>query len=665
MLEADKQIRAFWRQDLLLLFPALLLSFDLACLTACAQLNSGERPEAAQMNARLAQSKKNAESPPPEPIGIKEGEILLAYPRGENSNRIEARSTFLVGAIPPGKSLSLNSEPLSVNQAGFFSQLVKLNFGKNIFRLKLEGQEKELLVAVDRPAPQSTLTSAGFKILPDSLEPKEDLGLAVGDIVEFAARATPGSLMSVQVGNKRIPMRAIALKNGKAPSVNLGLATAFGVSYQKGPAAYKDLYFASYRIQAQDNWQHAPVTFVLQQGKKVLKVLAKGKISILNQPVFLRTAHDNTIVRLGPGAARTTPLPRDLRMLADGWRGEFWRLLLCGNRHVWINKEDMVAEEEINKTPSSRITTINLESDAYGARIALPLSQRLPFQIEQDLKAKTLVLRIFGATADTDFVTSDLKQSGNEGVKLVESVTWKQKEDAHYELTAQLYSKQAWGFYADYEDSTLVLHIKAPPKIDSSAGNLKGAIICVDPGHGGRESGSIGCSGAKEARINLEIGTKLAKELEALGANVVLSRSDDSDLSLQARVDTAIQNKADLLLSVHNNALPDGRDPQTEKGTSSYWYHPQSTEIARLLQKTLVKSTGFKDYGSRYQNLALCRPTQMPATLLEIGFMINPDEFAQLIKPEFQLQAAKALAQSVKTWMIEKTKLQESESQEP
>lgn len=593
---------------------------------------------------------------PQEPIGAKKGELLLVYPRGDNKNRIDAASTFLVGAVPPGRTLSCNGQDVRVNASGFFSHVVKLNYGKNDFTLVLSGQEQEpVSVSLERPAPPPALSESSFNILPESLEPKEANGVSAGDIVQFAARATPGCKMSVQFASHNIAMRPAVSKQGKRTSVNLGLDTAFGVSFQRSPAALKDLYLGFYKVQAQDNFSNATPTFVLQKGSKQIKAKAKGTLTHVRQPSIMSSVHDDTIVRLNPGAARVTPLPAGVRFLCDGFRGDWWRLELSSGHHVWIAKSDLEAEDESAALPQSKITTVNMGSDPYGARVAIPLNQRLPYHIEQDLNSKKLVLQIYGATADTDFITTDLHPPAESAsARLIDYMSWKQKGDLHYELTAHLNHKQQWGYYAEYQDNTLVLHIKTAPSVDLASGTLKGTTICVDPGHGGREIGSIGCSGVKEATVNLAIASKLGNELKRLGANVVMTRTGDVDVSLQERVDIASAAKADLLISVHNNALPDGRDPWTEHGCSSYWYHPQSIEPARLAQKDLSAISGLKDFGSRYQNLFLCRPSRMPAFLMEIAFMINPDELTKLLDPQFQDLTAQSIASSVRKFLIEK-----------
>ncbi|MFX5968808.1 hypothetical protein ABTE68_20595, partial [Acinetobacter baumannii] len=78
---------------------------------------------------------------------------------------------------------------------------------------------------------------------------------------------------------------------------------------------------------------------------------------------------------------------------------------------------------------------------------------------------------------------------------LVESVTWSQPVDGQYEVLITLKGHRQWGYKANYEGNELRLHVRRPPAIDKSNPSqpLRGLKICVDPGHGGKESGAIGC----------------------------------------------------------------------------------------------------------------------------------------------------------------------------
>ena len=127
--------------------------------------------------------------------------------------------------------------------------------------------------------------------------------------------------------------------------------------------------------------------------------------------------------------------------------------------------------------------------------------------------------------------------------------------------------------------------------------------------------------------------------------------SESQEQSLEERVRIATDAGVDFLISVHNNALPDGADPWKEHGTTAFWYHPQSIQLARCLKDSLVQKLGWPDLGARYQNLALARPTAMPAVLVEVGFMINPDEYAKLIDSSVQSKAAEALLDGLLTYL--------------
>ena len=333
-------------------------------------------------------------------------------------------------------------------------------------------------------------------------------------------------------------------------------------------------------------------------------------------------------------------------------------------------------EESGAPAPSAVARTIIVKKDSYGESVVIPLSQRLPFTIEQSLKPNRLTLRVFGVSADTDW-TYQAPQEDDNGA-LVDNVSWKQPDDGTYEVAIDLKNSRQWGFWAGYGDgeneTTLNLHIKNPPHVGSgtntsanagpaaganpgsistpvrSGGRLSGLSICIDPGHGGAELGAIGLSGIREAQINLAIALQLKAQLLKEGATVYMTREDDSDISLDDRVAMARARGVDLLVSIHNNALPDGRDPIKEHGTSTYYYHPQARELALVLKTAMAQELKLKPLTTLNANLALCRPSGMQAVLVEVGFMVNPDEYAQLIDQNFQQRAAVALKDGLITY---------------
>ena len=100
-----------------------------------------------------------------------------------------------------------------------------------------------------------------------------------------------------------------------------------------------------------------------------------------------------------------------------------------------------------------------------------------------------------------------------------------------------------------------------------------------------------------------------------------------------------------------SNALPDSGDALNTKGVSTFWYHPQAHGLAVFLHNYLVENFPRPSYGIFWNNLALTRPHTALSLLLELGFMINPEEFAWIINPTEQRKLAVAIADGITLWL--------------
>jgi len=585
--------------------------------------------------------------------------IGVVYPT--DTTVIEAPSTFIVGSVPPGHSLSCNGQKVRLNELGFFAHVVPLHHGANHFTLSLDDGSISRQVNINREPDLEHIAEGHLAV--GSIEPSQDLGVKYGDTISFAVRATPNSAVSVRIQNRQIELKN-AVKRGpgkKGALVTHGQGFANGRVYERQKDPASDLYYGFYRVSPEDHWQAQPaVVTVIHNGQSTQKASA-GRIWTVSQPSLAQTAGARTIVRLGPGLARTTQLDEGVRVEVDGWVGTQMRCQYTPQLHVWIERKDLVFEggapdekrAESGFAPQAVVRTINIKTNDYGQSIRIPLDQRLPYQAEQKLSPNSLVLRIFGVTSDTDWVSPiQNSDSKNEGAEPIDHLDWKQPSDGQYEVVVHLRGARQWGYKTYYDGTTLCLDLKRAVKLAPGGKKLAGIKVCVDPGHGGSEMGSVGCSGVHESEINLNMALRFKELLENEGATVIMTRTSDSqEQSLDERVRIATDTGADFLISVHNNALPDGADPWKEHGTTAFWYHPQSIELARCFKDSLVHTLGWPDLGARYQNLALARPTAMPAVLVEVGFMINPDEYAKLIDSSVQSKAAEALLDGLLTYL--------------
>jgi N-acetylmuramoyl-L-alanine amidase len=173
-------------------------------------------------------------------------------------------------------------------------------------------------------------------------------------------------------------------------------------------------------------------------------------------------------------------------------------------------------------------------------------------------------------------------------------------------------------------------------------------LVVVDPGHGGNDPGAVGPSGVREKDVNLAVSYFLRKILMENGISVIMARGDDSEIELQPRVDVANNNNADLFVSIHCNAL-DGNSPM---GVETYYRTPQSVDFAKSIHKNMIQTLGTPDRGARGdRNLFVIRKTTMPSVLVEIGYISNTIEEANLANSAHQKKVAQAVYKGIKEYL--------------
>ena len=131
------------------------------------------------------------------------------------------------------------------------------------------------------------------------------------------------------------------------------------------------------------------------------------------------------------------------------------------------------------------------------------------------------------------------------------------------------------------------------------------------------------------------------------GAEVRQSRVTDTTFGLIERVALAESWGADLLLSVHQNALPDDENPWDSTGSTVYYYHPQSEALAQALYARLHNQLALPERGVYVGDFAICRSQKQLAVLTESTFIIRPDQERKLYDPAFLDKQAQAIADGI------------------
>lgn len=171
-------------------------------------------------------------------------------------------------------------------------------------------------------------------------------------------------------------------------------------------------------------------------------------------------------------------------------------------------------------------------------------------------------------------------------------------------------------------------------------------LVVLDPGHGGKDPGAM-VGEAAEKDINLAIALLVRERLlEQEGVEVVMTREQDEYPSLSDRVNLANQENADLYVSIHANALENEED---YAGIYTF-YHPDKPSdkaVAEMIQEAVTSVSGGLDRGAQSEDYFVLRETDMPAVLIETGFMTCPEELSKLQDPDYQKLLAQGIVQGI------------------
>jgi N-acetylmuramoyl-L-alanine amidase len=171
------------------------------------------------------------------------------------------------------------------------------------------------------------------------------------------------------------------------------------------------------------------------------------------------------------------------------------------------------------------------------------------------------------------------------------------------------------------------------------SGGLQDKVIVIDPGHGGRDSGTTGASGTLEKLLTMKTGELLAEKLKSAGAKVILTRKTDEYLALPSRVSLSHYYQADAFISIHFDSILDS----SISGHTTYYYQNQQKALAEDIHGSLSDRLPTVDRGVRIGDYHVIRENNRPGVLLELGFLSNPTEEANVNTQYFQDLAATAI----------------------
>jgi N-acetylmuramoyl-L-alanine amidase len=261
---------------------------------------------------------------------------------------------------------------------------------------------------------------------------------------------------------------------------------------------------------------------------------------------------------------------------------------------------------------------------------------------------------VWNASARMQFTADSRKMSLNGVTVLLSEVVRNQNDIPHI---------------ANIDLTTAIQPILFPPK-NRPRTQIK--HICIDPGHGGREPGYL--SGREqEKKYTLLLALELGEQLRKAGYTVSYTRTSDTLVELPVRPDLARRRGADLLISLHFNSA--GYTSSEVRGVEVYCMTPQRASstnargegadtrpfagnlnnarnmlLAYETEKAIVRSTGLEDRGVKRARFAVLRGAEMPAVLIEAGFLSNPAEAKKIFSASWRKQLATSIVSGINNY---------------
>lgn len=561
-------------------------------------------------------------------IGQSQPIINLIQPFKTN-NTVTGSRQFIIGNTCKSCELTINKKPIKVYPTGAFAYELNLKPGDTSFTITASSGDRSVAKQINytytlpKPAePVKELNIENIETFPEG-----DLVITPGDKIKFKVKAYPNSI--VKVFNTTVLYELPKTQTKGMPGI----------------------YQGEYTVKESDNFaaKKIPVTVEDSAGTKIIKE-TKNIFSVLSPLASNiaitkgRLAHVE--YGLGDdrlGGAKVGYLDSNILLKITGKVGTHYRVQLSKSRTAYIPDEHVVLMPKGTFAPESLTDKWNVYGDSVYDYVRVGLFAKLPYQSFQLINPSKIIVDIFGATNNTNWITQ------LQTAKEIKNIYYEQVEDDIFRITIELKHSQHWGHQIYYSGNNLMIKIKQqPPNL-----SLKNLTIAVDAGHGGSNAGAVGATGTYEKEITLDISLKLQKALEKEGAKVIMTRTKEQFFDNKERILFYRDSLPDLLLSIHLNS---SEDPIRSGGTSTYYRYIGFRNLSLAIYKRMLE-LGLREYGNTGSfNFMLNSPIEYPNALIETLFLSNLDEEMKILDDAFQQKMVDKIVLGVKDFLNDAAK---------
>ena len=504
----------------------------------------------------------------------------------KEKNTVTAARQFIIGSTCKTCSLKINEVPVKVYSTGAFAYEVNLKSGDTNFVITASNAAGKIVnrnigFAFTVPKPAESVKALGIESI--QTFPEGNLILIPGDKIQFKVKALPGA--NVQAFN------------------NTALYE-MPISQTKGMAG---IYQGEYVVKSTDNFSaiKIPVTITGEDGVKITKETSNSfsVMSPLSSDVAItkgRLAHleyglgDDRL-----GGAKIGYLDSLIPLKIIGKVGGHYKILLSPNRTAYIPDDVVTLAPKGTFAGYALTDRWQVYGDSMYDYVSVGLTAKLPYQSMQEIEPSKIVVDVFGATNNTNWITQ------LQNVQEIKNVQYEQVQDGIFRITIFLKHQQHWGHSIFYKGNSLVIRIKQQPKNLS----LRNLTIAIDAGHGGSNTGAGGPTGVSEKDLALAVSLKLQQALQIEGAKILMTRTTEKFVDNKERILIYRDKEPDLLISIHLNS---SADPIRAGGTSSLYRYIGFRNLSAAINKRMLQ-LGLKEYGNIGSfNFMLEQPYRIP-----------------------------------------------------
>jgi N-acetylmuramoyl-L-alanine amidase len=315
-----------------------------------------------------------------------------------------------------------------------------------------------------------------------------------------------------------------------------------------------------------------------------------------------------------------------------------YKVQLSENHFAYLAKSSFIKDSTINIQPYYLTSSWMVNGDDKYDYVTVSLDEKLPYRSIQQINPSRIVVDIFGATSNTNWITQ------RSSAKEIKNAYYEQTEDDVFRIIIELKHAQHWGYSISYKGNRLVIKVKRQPE-NLSLDKLK---IAVDAGHGGDNNGAAGItSKVQEKNYTLLIAQELEKELRLNNAAVFMTREKDTSLSMIERIELLKKEDPDFLISIHLNSS----NKDSIKGVSTYYRYIGFRPLSKYILESMVQ-LGLNEFGNVGSfNFSLSGPTDYPNCLVEVAFLSNKEDEQLILDPEFHKAVSRQIIDGIKKWL--------------